>query len=744
MADEPIVPQINTVNPTSADVTAGGGTPNIDATQVPLSSSPAAAAPNTGAQNTPMPRPANPADVNNNAAGNPNANVPQTPAQKHASIFHSVFSMLGGGGNRPQRDAQGNPVLNPDGTVKMGQASTKQLGMGILAGAISGMVAGMATPSKYNEVAPGRFQPDYSGSVAAGAQAAQPFTQQGAKNQAQQQADDQKTRQFATMDHNMKLHAALLSNLKMQGDLLDAGTDEDEPLIKGLTTAPPIQDPTDPTKTIDPIREQGVPEDKLQGMMKDGSVTRQSVLRDGKIQSTDADGKPIFNPDGTPHMQWTYTVYDRRAMVAMTNEMKGLSHKLDDVAPGTMVPISALAKYQQQNTELRGAQQSIDNKMKALGKDTINLKTAPDANLIRSIAPQIAKYGTDPVDLMFKDLRADKTVSGAAVSALANAMGVNDESLEKMGEDRDARKAADKEKALEAVKPLTKDEAESNLSKPDITPVERTRAEKFLQIYNQQEADKKRTSDAIEQSVKQGDPVTAGKLLYDGTLTLSELKGRSVTPKFIADATNAGLAMARQNGEPDWTPQRAEAQFHAAESNQNVQFFGSANSLLDPTGTLSQLKSQHAQLGNTPFPLLNSVKDYLEYQASDPALAGFMQTAIGVADDYAKVMGGGVGSDVSRLQVLKSFANAHSPQQMDAALSAARNAVKSQVAARIGRNRVMQQMYGQNVPQAGNVASKPPAGATSTLHDANNNVVGWRVNGNLIGIDGKPYGAPQQ
>jgi hypothetical protein len=364
------------------------------------------------------------------------APTPTTPAQQHASIFHNVLSMLGGGQNRPVRDAQGNPVTDANGQVQMHPASSKQLGMGILAGAISSMVAGMATPSKYNEVAPGRFQPDYSGAAAAGAQTAQKFTEQGTRTEAQQQADDQKTRQFATMDHNMKLHAALLSNLKMQGDLLDAGTDEDEPLIKGLTTAPPIQDPTDPTKTIDPIREQGVPEDKLQGMMKDGSVTRQSVLRDGKIQSTDADGKPIFNPDGTPHMQWTYTVYDRRAMVAMTNEMKGLSHKLDDVAPGTMVPISALAKYQQQNTELRGAQQSIDNKMKALGKDTINLKTAPDANLIRSIAPQIAKYGTDPTDLMFKDLRADKTVSGAALSALAKAMGVNDEDLEKMSAKR--------------------------------------------------------------------------------------------------------------------------------------------------------------------------------------------------------------------------------------------------------------------------------------------------------------------
>ena len=73
-----------------------------------------------------------------------------------------------------------------------------------------------------------------------------------------------------------------------------------------------------------------------------------------------------------------------------------------------------------------------------------------------------------------------------------------------------------------------------------------------------------------------------------------------------------------------------------------------------------------------------------------------MATAIGVADDYAKVMGGGVGSDASRLQVLHSFANAQNPAQMQAAIDAARNAVRSQVGARIGRNRVMMKLYGQN------------------------------------------------
>jgi hypothetical protein len=32
----------------------------------------------------------------------------------------------------------------------------------------------------------------------------------------------------------------------------------------------------------------------------------------------------------------------------------------------------------------------------------------------------------------------------------------------------------------------------------------------------------------------------------------------------------------------------------------------------------------------------------------------------------------------------------------------------------------------------------PPSGATTTLHDAAGNVVGWRVNGQLQGLDGKP------
>ena len=104
-----------------------------------------------------------------------------------------------------------------------------------------------------------------------------------------------------------------------------------------------------------------------------------------------------------------------------------------------------------------------------------------------------------------------------------------------------------------------------------------------------------------------------------------------------------------------------------------------------------------------------------------------MQTAIGVADDYAKVMGGGTGSDTSRLQVLQSFASAHNPQQMQAALDAARGAINSQTRSRIGSNNILQKMYGDNIPLGPTTQSRVvPAGAIPG-RDASGNIVGYKT-----------------
>ena len=234
-----------------------------------------------------------------------------------------------------------------------------------------------------------------------------------------------------------------------------------------------------------------------------------------------------------------------------------------------------------------------------------------------------------------------------------------------------------------------------------------------------------------EQSLRTGTPEDAGRLLANGDLTLTELKSRGSTPDFIIKATTAAKAI-----DSKYNAQKADAEYKIAGNQQNTTFFGSANSLLDQSGTLDQLATNYQKLGNTDIPFFNKVEDYTGYQAGDPAMAGFMQTALGVADDYAKVMGGGTGSDTSRLQVLHSFSNAHNPAQMQAAIDAARAAVQSQTRSRIGSNAILQKMYGGtygSTPaprQVSNRGQQPshvvPAGAIAG-RDAQGNIIGYKT-----------------
>jgi len=279
-------------------------------------------------------------------------------------------------------------------------------------------------------------------------------------------------------------------------------------------------------------------------------------------------------------------------------------------------------------------------------------------------------------------------------------MGIKPDVAETYIHDSMEKDIADDAKAKLAIKPVTTANASVIANDPEETPQRKALAATVITVEDKRKADLKERELITDQTVKQGSPEDAGPLMYDGTLTLSELKARSATPNFIVKTTEAAKAEASKNGDPDWTPQVAEAQLSAAKSSANVAFFGSGNSLISKGGTLDQLIAQHKRLGNGPIPKLNSWEDYQKFQTGDPALAGFMQTALGAADDYAKVMGGGAGgSDESRRQLKESFMNSLSDPQMESAVNAARDAVGSQVDSRIGHNKVMRKMYGYALPQ---------------------------------------------
>jgi hypothetical protein len=214
-----------------------------------------------------------------------------------------------------------------------------------------------------------------------------------------------------------------------------------------------------------------------------------------------------------------------------------------------------------------------------------------------------------------------------------------------------------------------------------------------------------------KQALSQGDPNAAGQLLVNGDATLSELKARGATPEFIQQTLQA----AHQQSGGQYNAQQADAQFQVAKSPANVAFFGSAKSLTDKGGTLDQLAQTAKSIPANQLPVFNTVADWEKAATGSGPIAKYASQALGVADDYSKVMGGGQGSDTSRAQALKLIAAAQSPEQRAASIEGIRGAVGSQIAGRIGQNPVLKRMYGDNLAQPGaqpGQQAAPPQGAT--------------------------------
>jgi hypothetical protein len=218
---------------------------------------------------------------------------------------------------------------------------------------------------------------------------------------------------------------------------------------------------------------------------------------------------------------------------------------------------------------------------------------------------------------------------------------------------------------------------------------------------------------AQRQALSQGNPNAAAQLLVNGDATLSELKSRGATPEFIANTLNAAHKLS--NGQ--YNAQSADAQFSVAKSPANVAFFGSAKSLTDPGGTLDQLAKIGAKIPGNQIPAFNSISDWEKAATGSGPLAQYASTALGVADDYSKVMGGGQGSDTSRLQALNLIKSNASPEARSAAIQGIRGAVSSQTNSRIGSNPVLGRMYGAPNSPTDGLTVTAPNGKTYTFKD---------------------------
>jgi len=256
---------------------------------------------------------------------------------------------------------------------------------------------------------------------------------------------------------------------------------------------------------------------------------------------------------------------------------------------------------------------------------------------------------------------------------------------------------------------------QTKIADPTTDPKDVVRANQLLgqaKATRQAELSLKASEKAAETAITQGSPTSAAQLLVSGAATLSQLKARGSTPEFIVNTLNEA-----QRIKPGFSPQETEAQFDVAKSPANLAFFGSAKSLTDKGGTLDQLGAAAKDIPNDKIPVFNTVADAIKASTGSGPIAKYAAIALGVADDYAKVMGGGQGSDTARTQALKLISASQSPEQRKASLEGIAGAVNSQKNSRIGNNPVLKNMYGGDgtLNEGKNVGPTTPANVAKAL-----------------------------
>lgn len=622
----------------------------------------------------------------------------QQPPQTH-DIFKSILKTLDGG---PMY------VTAPDGSRQEVQRSKGQLGRSILAGAL----AGLFTPNQYRTGYKDAQVLDRGNTIAAAGQAGLQH-KQAEQEKYQQLSDEQQTRKLMTIQNNAKQVqlSAAMAHEKMQD--LDRTVDYNQ---KNL---------------VDPLEEfeKNLPPGEPSIYVAKGGLTADQVLgsghklTDGNVFISGSVTKP--NEQGVLEAQPTYSIvrndFSLKLPEATTQELAKFDKRFDNAYKATngnvMLPINTYLDRIHVANELTNTENFLERANKAINGDDakpIDLAAAYKKNpalyqkaieaATHAMAAGQSRDGND--DDVIRAINSSQDCSN-----LLGLLG-KPEDVTKWAQDQfNKREEAYKEsvsagtaKGKAMWTPITATQAPGIIADPNQPPSRRTQAQAVLDIQARQ----KERLERSEQTIKTGDPNQAGQLLASGDLTLQELKSRGSTPDFIIKATQAANRI-----DPTYNAQKADEEYSNAKSAQNLAFFGSAKSLTDPGGTIDQLMQAHAALGNTRIPYFNKWEDALSFQAGDPALAAYMINALGVADDYAKVVGGGTPSQEMQLQTLNRINNQLNNGQILAVTNGMRGTVNSQVKSRIGNNRILMRMYGDNVPGI-NVKPRPTAAPPMT------------------------------
>jgi hypothetical protein len=194
-----------------------------------------------------------------------------------------------------------------------------------------------------------------------------------------------------------------------------------------------------------------------------------------------------------------------------------------------------------------------------------------------------------------------------------------------------------------------------------------------------------------------------GQDLVEGNLDPSQISPRAANYPYVLNAANQ-YSQAKY-GKP-FDAATAARDFAYAKSQTTQNTLKMINAMTDPGGSIEIAQTAAKRLPQFDSTTANQVFNATATQFGSSEASDFHTAMLGLADEYSKVMGGGVSSDTGRQQGLDLLKDAYSKRQLAGAIAIMQKDIQARKSAIIGNNTYLQRQYlanggAQQAPQSG-------------------------------------------
>jgi hypothetical protein len=202
-----------------------------------------------------------------------------------------------------------------------------------------------------------------------------------------------------------------------------------------------------------------------------------------------------------------------------------------------------------------------------------------------------------------------------------------------------------------------------------------------------------------------------GMDIVEGRMDPSQISPRSAQYPYVLQAANQ---YSQQTYGQPFDFAKASADYGYAKNPTTQNTLKMINAMVDPGGSIEIAQNAAKKLPQMDSTLANQVFNAAATQFGSAEASDFHTAMLGLADEYSKVMGGGVSSDTGRQQALDILKAGYSKGQLSGAVAIMRKDITARKSAIVGNNTYLQRQY-----------SPRTAGAASTTQPTASSGFSW-------------------